>query len=37
MRCELHAVVDTNGLSVRLALTAGGRTTTGLQAAFYLA
>jgi hypothetical protein len=33
---KIHAVVDTNGLPVRLALTLVRRTTTGLQKDFYL-
>ena len=34
---KIHALVDTNGLPVRLALTTGGHTTTGSQANSYLA
>jgi hypothetical protein len=34
---KIHAVVDANGLPVRLALTLVRRTTTGSQEDFYLA
>ena len=34
---KIHALVDTNGLPVRLALTAARRTTIGSRATFYLA